>query len=104
MAFVGRLLLQDLHVAEVVLEQGLRAVHPPRRGPRQGAFGCRSRHLCQPLRPLRRAGRRLRPGWPAAVRAAISARKVAMLVASWGTKAWVKIGRASCRERVCQYV
>ena len=36
-AVLGRLLLQDLHVAEALLEQGLRAAHPPRRRPRRRA-------------------------------------------------------------------
>ncbi len=39
----GRLLLQDLHVAARRLALALRAAHPRRRGPRQGARAARSR-------------------------------------------------------------
>ena len=42
---VGRLLLQDLHVAGVVLGEGLRAADPPRRRPRARRRRSRSRHL-----------------------------------------------------------
>ncbi len=59
-AVLGRLLLQDLHVAEVVLGQGLRAVHPQRRGARSGAGRDRSGPLRQPLPALRGADRRCR--------------------------------------------
>ena len=61
-AVPGRLLLQDLHVAGGLVEDALRAAHPPRRRPRPGARPARSRPLPAPPRPLRRAGGRRRPG------------------------------------------
>ena len=54
---VGRLLLQDLHVAGVVLGEGLRAADPPRRRPRPRRRRARSRQLREGVRVLRRAGR-----------------------------------------------
>ena len=52
----GRLLLQDLHVAEGCLEKHLRAEHPRRRRPRRGARQARSRPLFVALCALRGAG------------------------------------------------
>ena len=63
-AVLGRLLLQDLHVAARLLGPGLRAGHPQRRRPRRLADRARRRPLRQPLRPCRRAGRRRRPRRP----------------------------------------
>ena len=56
----GRLLLQDLHVAALVLGAGLRADDPPHGGPRPRRARARSGRLRAHARPLRRAGRRLR--------------------------------------------
>ena len=57
----GRLLLQDLHVAALVLD-ALRALDPQGLGPGRGAARARPRQLRQAQRPLRRAGRGRRPG------------------------------------------
>jgi hypothetical protein len=68
--FCGRLLLQDLHVAEELLEQGLRALHPP---PPVSARRRRSRipTYASTLCPLRRAGA---GGGPAGLAAALRPR------------------------------
>jgi hypothetical protein len=58
----GRLLLQDLHVAEGRLEASLRAADPQRGRPRHRARPARSRPLRLALRPLRGAGGRRRRG------------------------------------------
>ena len=64
LAVLGRLLLQDLHVAARLLGPRLRADHPQRRRPRRLADRARRRPLRQPLRPHRRARRRRRPRRP----------------------------------------
>ena len=61
--FRRRLLLQDLHVAAVLLGQALRAVDSCRGRPRPVARRARSRPLSARPRALRCAGRRRRPGW-----------------------------------------
>ena len=63
-AVLGRLLLQDLHVAARLLGPRLRAGHPQRRRPGRRADRARRRPLRQPLRPHRRADRRRRPRRP----------------------------------------
>ena len=60
--FRRRLLLQDVHVAAVLLEQGLRAGHPRRCGPWPRPCRTGSRPLSAHPRALRRADRRRRTG------------------------------------------
>ena len=58
----GGLLLQDLHGPRPRRLDALRALHPPRRGPRQGELRARPGPLRDGARLLRRAGRGRRAG------------------------------------------
>ena len=69
-ALSRRLLLQDLHVAEIGLEAPLRAEDPRHGRPRARADPARCRHLRATLCPLRCAHRRRRSGRLAAALAA----------------------------------
>ena len=72
------LLLQDVHVAALVLAPRLRAGDPRRRRPRRAPVAAGSRSLSAPLRTLRRAGdrRRARRAGGGACRRASGARVI----------------------------